>query len=524
MKKWIALLLTMATLLSMAACVKDQGATGNVPQQTDSNSSSQPSDREMQQISFAGLSMDVDASYGVHERSTGDGIYCGKEMDGYTNIVVEITSFGRDSFGYLMGSSEELAKKAVYDPEHETVGERNGVYYVKRNVDGSGTVDAFYSTDDRYWRVTAYAMGERVGKEWVEPDWEAAIKLATSAKLENAKPNLGVQTVGVDGFTIEVDGGYQIKDNYNTDHTVWCYDGDQKKVRIATELVSNDWEFASTAAALAKKEFPDPLYHTFGTHDEMQYDIYKYADYSCVRCYYLVGDQWWTVTVYGDANQEAWNREIELAASGKVPELGDYDRRNQEQAAAMPQEVTLEYLMSLPANPEVDFVVMDCREYDFSGYVELQGYRGHEPIVVMPETVGGLPVDRINDYRFSNSCFVRGIRLSDTIQIMGTGAFGLNDDLQVIVFGSGMRTIEDGGAFLNCVNLRQVVLNDGLEYIGSNCFSGCDNLKEIEIPSSVTKIHLTAFFSCADDLTIIGEAGSYAEQYAKENNINFRAK
>ena len=107
---------------------------------------------------------------------------------------------------------------------------------------------------------------------------------------------------------------------------------------------------------------------------------------------------------------------------------------------------------------------------------------------------------------------------------MGTGAFGLNDDLQVIVFGSGMRTIEDGGAFLNCVNLRQVVLNDGLEYIGSNCFSGCDNLKEIEIPSSVTKIHPTAFFSCADDLTIIGEAGSYAEQYAKENNINFRAK
>lgn len=507
MKKLLALLLALVMVLSLAACGKDDPAKDN----DDDTQSSQALTENLQKISVEGLHIYVDASYTVHEGLVGE-LYCGIDTDGYTITALEIYSYDRESTGYLYGSSEELANTFFLDPEHETRGERNGIHYVKR---GDEYVDAFYSVEDRYWRVRAYAM---------ERDIEAAIELATSAQLENAKPDNGIQTVDVDGFTIEVDGGYQIRDNYDTDHTVWCYDGDQKKVRIATELVSNDWEYGSTAAALAKKEFGDALYHTNGTYNEMEYDIYRFEDYACARCYYLVGDQWWTVTVYGDADQEVWNKEVELAASGKMPELGDYDRRNQEQAAAMPQEVTLEYLMSLPANPEVDFMVMDCREYDFSGYVELQGYRGHEPIVVMPETVGGLPVDRVNDYRFSNSCFVRGIRLSDTIQVLGTGAFALNDDLQIIVFGSGVRTIDDDGAFMNCVNLRQVVLNNGLEYIGSYCFSGCDSLKEIEIPSSVTFIHNTAFFNCAEDLTIIGEAGSYAEQYAKENNINFQAK
>lgn len=508
MKKLIALLLSIVMVLSLAACGKDEPAKND----DDDTQSSQPPAEDLQKISVEGLHIYVDASYTVHEGLVGE-LYCGIDTDGYTITALEIYSYDRESTGYLYGNSEELANTFFLNPEQETRGEKNGVHYVRR---GDEYVDAFYSVEDRYWRVRAYAM---------ERDIEAAIELATSAQLDYVvKPDNGVQTIEIDGFTIEVDGGYRIQNDYDVDHTITCYDGDSKKVRIATELISNDWEYASTAAALAKKEFADALDHTSGAHDEMEYDIYKFEDYACVRCYYLVGDQWWTVTVYGDADQEIWNEEIELAASGKVPELGNYDRLNQEQAAAMPQEVTLEYLMSLPANPEVDFMVMDCRDEEWGEYVELQGYRGHEPIVVIPETVGGLPVERINDYRFSNSCFVRGIRLSDSIQVLGRGAFGLNDDLQIIVFGSGMRTIEDEGAFQNCVNLRQVVLNDGLEYIGSFCFSGCDSLKEIEIPASVTFIHNTAFFACAEDLTIIGEAGSYAEQYAKENEINFQAK
>ena len=43
----------------------------------------------------------------------------------------------------------------------------------------------------------------------------------------------------------------------------------------------------------------------------------------------------------------------------------------------------------------------------------------------------------------------------------------------------------------------------------------------ITIPDSVTSIGANAFEFC-NDLTIIGYAGSYAEAYAKENEIEFK--
>lgn len=42
------------------------------------------------------------------------------------------------------------------------------------------------------------------------------------------------------------------------------------------------------------------------------------------------------------------------------------------------------------------------------------------------------------------------------------------------------------------------------------------------IPASVTEIQDWAFQNC-ESLTIYAPAGSYAEQYARENNIKFEA-
>ena len=43
----------------------------------------------------------------------------------------------------------------------------------------------------------------------------------------------------------------------------------------------------------------------------------------------------------------------------------------------------------------------------------------------------------------------------------------------------------------------------------------------IPFPSSVTSISDNAFSNCGENLTIIGDYGSYAEKYAKDNNIAF---
>ena len=52
-------------------------------------------------------------------------------------------------------------------------------------------------------------------------------------------------------------------------------------------------------------------------------------------------------------------------------------------------------------------------------------------------------------------------------------------------------------------------------------FSSCESLTSITIPDSVTSIGKSAFAGCTS-LTIYGYAGSYAESYAKENDIPFK--
>ena len=72
-------------------------------------------------------------------------------------------------------------------------------------------------------------------------------------------------------------------------------------------------------------------------------------------------------------------------------------------------------------------------------------------------------------------------------------------------------------------NDAEVVIPDGVTSIGSGVFSECINLTTITIPDSVTSIGDWAFYGC-ENLTIHAPAGSYAEEYAKKNKINFVAE
>ena len=77
-------------------------------------------------------------------------------------------------------------------------------------------------------------------------------------------------------------------------------------------------------------------------------------------------------------------------------------------------------------------------------------------------------------------------------------------------------------AFCGCKSLRRVIISNNVTSIGSEAFSGCKSLESITIPDSVTSIGSSAF-SCCDNLTIHAHNGSYAEKYAKEKNISFKA-
>jgi len=76
-------------------------------------------------------------------------------------------------------------------------------------------------------------------------------------------------------------------------------------------------------------------------------------------------------------------------------------------------------------------------------------------------------------------------------------------------------------AFDYCDGLTNVIIPASVTSIGICAFECCTGLTSVTIPDSVTSIGSSAFYG--DTLTIYGYAGSYAEEYADENDIPFIA-
>ena len=87
------------------------------------------------------------------------------------------------------------------------------------------------------------------------------------------------------------------------------------------------------------------------------------------------------------------------------------------------------------------------------------------------------------------------------------------------------------GAFLDCINLKNVSIPNSVTDIGSSAFKGCTNLKDITIPGNVTNIGDKALgyyldyaeyeYKKLNDFVIYGYAGTSAETYANENDFTF---
>lgn len=179
-------------------------------------------------------------------------------------------------------------------------------------------------------------------------------------------------------------------------------------------------------------------------------------------------------------------------------------------------EITMEALMNAPESPVEDFDITDNGEAG----VLLVEYLGDDEIVVIPESLG---ITHISAYTFANDCCVKAIRLSDTVVVLEKSAFALNENLQLVVCGSGLQEI-GAGAFQNCTYLKEIKLNDGLLSIDKFALSGSECLTRVEIPASVTEITSAAFYAVVDGFVLVGEAGSAAETYANEEGIAFEAK
>ena len=134
--------------------------------------------------------------------------------------------------------------------------------------------------------------------------------------------------------------------------------------------------------------------------------------------------------------------------------------------------------------------------------------------VILPNTITS-----IGDYAFAYCVCLESVTLPESVKKIGDRVF-MNSGLVHIVVPKCNKITDL--AFLDCTKLKDVVISKGTRSVGF-AFSRCTALEKISIPNSVKSIDRGVFYQCPN-ITIHAPVGSYAETYAKENNIPFVAE
>ncbi len=144
-------------------------------------------------------------------------------------------------------------------------------------------------------------------------------------------------------------------------------------------------------------------------------------------------------------------------------------------------------------------------------------------------------VKEIGESAFSGCDKLENVDLGNGVEIIGAYAFEDCDNLEEIIIPDSVITLKIGSAyysrtFSGCSNLKVVELGNGLTSIPAQTFYGCSSLERIEIPDNVTVIGSQAFGQCTllreavigDSVEEIGESAFWACTNLEKINIPSR--
>lgn len=181
---------------------------------------------------------------------------------------------------------------------------------------------------------------------------------------------------------------------------------------------------------------------------------------------------------------------------------------NWKNANVKPEDVTVSLEKQLNAKPKDPYNAADMKklwttEKAEDGALILASYKGKEKEVATPPRIGKNQVTKLGTFLFS--------------MYMAGGTENVPKEKPV-------------GRRFELSQIRSIRVADGVREIGRYTFLGCTKLEELHLPATVSSIGQNAFrgqwteaYNCKK-MTIYAPAGSYAETYAKENNIPFVAE
>ena len=121
------------------------------------------------------------------------------------------------------------------------------------------------------------------------------------------------------------------------------------------------------------------------------------------------------------------------------------------------------------------------------GTITINGYKGLDTEVVIPNYINGIPVKKIGKvlfgYGFGQGFWDPSICEQGYVDIY----FYRQNTITKVVISYGIEII-DSMALNHSNALQEIVIPKTVKNIGDNVFFGCDSLKEIAIPSSVTNV------------------------------------
>lgn len=163
------------------------------------------------------------------------------------------------------------------------------------------------------------------------------------------------------------------------------------------------------------------------------------------------------------------------------------------------------------------------------GEAAIVKYIGEEQNIVIPETLGGVPVTEVVALNNSN---IISIQIPACIKQLNFNVLYFQDNLEMYIVDEqnsvyssidgvllnkeqtelircpsgkkGIYTVPDSvvtiqaEAFSSCKYLTEIILPKRLQLLGGGAFVNCKSLERIEIPSGVTEIYDYTFFECTN--------------------------
>ncbi|MDO4862874.1 MAG: leucine-rich repeat domain-containing protein [Ruminococcus sp.] len=219
------------------------------------------------------------------------------------------------------------------------------------------------------------------------------------------------------------------------------------------------------------------------------------------------------------------------------------------------------------AEPQYEYTIINNE-------ATITGFKGEPVYIEIPETIEGCRVVELRDNAFYECSTLRHIDLPDTLGKIGHHCFYACSALEEISVPDSVTDIGMGcfcgcaelssatvpdtltalpeSCFRSCTSLAAFTVPESVQRIGAFCFSGCTSLKNVSLGSSVKGVGDCSFYMCtslkgvyvppsvsdigicafgyvpsddgaqvAEDFVLLGDGGSAARAYAKENHITF---